>query len=433
MIRMPTDADGLVLPRVDPEAAWDAATGLTSVASTAQAAADALSGAPASATCWSGDAADAYRRVRERMARRTVELAEVASAAAGAVLAWMRAAAPALDAMRSAANRVREAQRRVEVAAAGAYDVGGDTRLQAELDAAYAQWHVARDAYWQATDTAARRFVALRDGVTDHPLDLRDHSEAALRTAWDGYVAGPATAAWALTGQVVTDPGSWWQDVRSLPDDVVRSIAAAATAPAGTAGGLVDADAWADGRYGEGLAAAAVTFLPGPRWLAVGKDLGPVRFAHNLADPNVPVPTVQTIDEMLEGVDLDRHEHATLGHALRRHVDVDDDYLMDRLTHGTLLDEGDRGWIPPKASRFGDRLSAERIITDVLRVHELDLRAFDDAPLGERLRIEYSSADSLGEVMRRAPGGFTIDSGNDLVLVLAKGPDGPFIETAYVE
>jgi hypothetical protein len=433
MIRMPTDADGLVLPAVDPEAAWEAVTGLTSVATTAQAAADALAGAPASATCWSGDAADAYRRVRARMARRTVELAEVASAAAGAVLAWLRDAAPALAAMRRAADRVREVQRQVEVAATLAYDPMLDARLQAELDAAYGQWHAARDAYWGAADIAARRFVALRDGITDHPLDLRDHSEAAIRTAWDGYVLGPATAAWALTGQAVTDPGEWWMNIRALPGGMVTSIAGAVTDPAGAAGALVDADAWGDGRYGEAVAAAAVTFLPGPRWLAAGKDLGPVRFAGNMADKNAPLPQLQTVDEMLDGVDLERHEHATLGHALRRHVDVDDGYLMDRLTHGTLLDEGDRSFVPREASRFTDRQTAEAAITDALQVNEHELRALLFAKDGERLTIEYTSRSALGEVMTQAPGGFSLRPASVMTLRVVKGPRGPFIETAFVE
>jgi hypothetical protein len=440
---------GLVVPAVDPGAAWDAAAGLSSVARSAQAAADALSAAPASAICWSGSAADAYRGIRERLARRTIEVAEVASAAAGVVLDWVRDAAPALAVMRSGAERVQQAQRRLALLAAGSsaggvdaggvggggvVDAGVVAALHAEVTAGYRQWEAGRQGYADAARTATSRFMALRDGISDRPLGVTDQAVAATRTAWDGYVVSGVTAGWALTGLVVSDPGAWWSNVRGAPGQAVEGIAGVVMDPKGTAAAAVDADAWADGRYGEAAASMAVMFLPGPRWLKAFHHDGPARFAANLADPAASRPILQTIDELINGVDLDRHEHAELGHTLRRHVHVDHDYLMDRLTHGTLLDEGGRGSIPSKASRFTDRATAERVLTDALHQHQLELSEFTHQPVGSFLQIEYPTSNPIGEVMIRAPGGgFKIQDARHLSITVKIGPDGPFIYTAFAK
>ncbi|WP_088320245.1 RNase A-like domain-containing protein [Kineosporia sp. R_H_3] len=433
MIKMPTDADGLVVPAADPEAAWDAASGLTSVARSALAAVDALSGTPASAVCWSGDAADGYRRVRERMARRSNEIAELASAGATVVLGWLREAGPALVAMRSVAARMTDLQRRVDAAAALAYDPVLDAALQAEVDETYRQWHVARDTYWQAVEVAARRLVALRDVVVDRPLDGQDQVEGALQAVWDGYVAGPAAATWALTGLAFVDRDRWWDNVSGLPGATADTLGAVADDPLGALADVADVDAWESGHYGEAAGGLAAMFLPGPRWLGLGEDVGRLRFAKNIADPKAPKPQLQTVDEMLAGVDLARHEHYEYGHALRRHVDVDDDYLMDRLTHGTLLDgdEG-RGGKPQGVSRFRDRATAERVVTEALLLHETDLRGLAHQPVGSRLQITYTSHSDIGEIMRRQDGGFEVDAGRRLALSVINGPQGPYIETAFV-
>lgn len=432
MIRMPTDADGLVVPAADPEAAWDAASGLTSVARSALAAVDALSGTPASAVCWSGDAADGYRRVRARMARRSNEIAELASAGATVVLGWLREAGPALVAMRSVAARMTDLQRRVDAAAALAYDPVLDAALQAEVDETYRQWHVARDTYWQAVEVAARRLVALRDVVVDRPLDGQDQVEGAMQAVWDGYVAAPAAATWALTGLAFVDRDRWWDNVSGLPGATADTLGAVADDPLGALADVADVDAWESGHYGEATGGLAAMFLPGPRWLGLGEDVGRLRFAKNIADPKAPKPQLQTVDEMLAGVDLARHEHYEYGHALRRHVDVDDDYLMDRLTYGTLLDDPGRGSPPKEASRFADRTTAEQAITQALRENQLDLRDFVHQPVGSEMHISYTSPTPIGEVMRRADGGFEVDVGHELALSIKIGPTGPYIHTAFV-
>ena len=433
VLKMPTDADGFVLPQVDPEAAWDAAAGLTSVASTVREALDVLEAAPVSALCWTGEAADGYRVARERLAARAVELAEVTATAASAVLAWMRDAAPAVAELRRLAVEGERLSARIDAAATVAYDPVLDAALNRELDDLLVRWRRGWQTYWDAVETTARRLLALRDGITDRPLDLHDQVEGAGRTAWEGAVAGPATTIWSLTGQTFTDRDAWWADVSAIPGGTADAVTALIEDPLGAAGTLLHVDDWSDGRYGEAAVGGAMAFLPGPRWLTTGRDLGAVRFAGNLADPAAPKPTVQTVDEMLAGVDLDRHEHYELGHALRRHVDVDDDYLMDRLTHGTLLDEGDRGFLPNTASRFTDRSVAESVITEALRVHERELRDLALQETDSFMVIEFPTRDAIGEVMQRTEGGFDLRPASHLSLTVRVGPDGPYIYTAYVK
>lgn len=432
MSREPTDADGLVLPAARPEAAWDAADGLASVARSLGGALDLMDAAPASALCWSGEAADGYRATRERLSRRTSQAAELASAGAGVVLAWLREAAPALTAMRAVAARLTEVQQRVELAAALAYDPVLDARLQAEVDEGYRQWHAARAAYWDAVDVAARRLVALRDIVDDRPLDAQDQVEGALASAWEGYVSGPATAAWALTGLAFVDRDRWWDNVSGLPGATADTVATVATDPLGAARTLVDWEDWSAGHYGAAGGALGAMFLPGPRWLGAGRDLGAVRFARNLADPRAPKPRLQTADEILtDGMDLQRHEHYEYGHTLRRHIDVDHDFLMDRLVHGTLDDDATRAYTPSMASRFTDRATAEGVINEALEVHGDELYLLADQKVGTELTIEYTAARPIGEVMRRAPGGFSVAESRTVFCVFRRGPDGIFLVTAY--
>ena len=433
MDRRPTDVDGLVLPAVQPEAAWDAAEGLTAVARSLGAALDVLDGAPATALCWSGEAADGYRTARKRLARRTSQVAELAAAGAGVVLTWLREAAPALAAMRAVAAELTEVQRRVEVASTLAYDPVLDARLQSEVDDGYRRWHAALDAYWGAVDVASRRLVALRDVVDDRPLDAQDQVEGAIRSAWQGYVSEPAAATWGLTGLAVVDRDRWWDNVSGLPGATADTVTAVVTDPLGTVRTLADWDEWSAGHYGAAGGGLAAMFLPGPRWLGVGKDLGAVRFAKNLADPRAPLPRLQTVDEILtDGIDLDRHEHYVYGHTLRRHVDVDHDYLMDRLVNGTLEDEARRGYIPPEASRFADRATAEETINEALASKASDLRALERAPIGKTLIITYPAGRDIGEVMTRAPDGFIVERGHSLLCVLRRSPDGVHVVTAYV-
>ena len=157
-----------------------------------------------------------------------------------------------------------------------------------------------------------------------------------------------------------------------------------------------------------------------------------------LSDTHMPSELRVLYDEVgaaFAGVDLIRHEHAQLGHTLRRHVDVDDDYLMDRLVHGTLLDDGSRGDAPGAASRFTDRATAERAITEALRRNQIEIAEFvEHGPAAgqHELWISYDSREPLGDVMKRAPGGFTVSEGHHARVALRIGPDGPYLYTAFL-
>jgi hypothetical protein len=416
---------------------------LNAAAVAAGRAVETVAGPDAAVVCWSGDAAGAYRGVRDRLGWRAGQVAQAASAAAGAVLDWVRDAVPAHAALRVAFTDLTDLQRRAELAAASGFDPArspGLSTLQADLDHAWYRWQAALDGYRAVAAAAAGRLLAARDLVEDRALDGLDQFEGATGTLWGDGVAGPIGGVWALTGRALTDRDRWWDTVSGLPAAVTGTASAAAGAVAddpwgaltGTAGQLVGAQAWSEGRYGEAAAGMAVVFIPGSKWLTAGQDLGRIRFAATLADPDAPLPIPQTIDEMLAGVDLDRHEHATLGHALRRHVDVDRDYLMDRLTHGTLLPDGTRGWAPSEASRFTDRATAEATITRALQENQFELRGLSHREAGTELKFELRSPTPIGEVMTRTDGGFSLRDGHVLRLVVKVGPQGPYIRTAYV-
>jgi hypothetical protein len=157
------------------------------------------------------------------------------------------------------------------------------------------------------------------------------------------------------------------------------------------------------------------------------------RFARNMADKHAPRPRVQTVDEMLAGAHLAAHEHYELGHAIRRHVDVDDDYLRDRLENGTLEDDGLRGRIPPNASAFDDMATADRAVTEVLRHHEADLRRLAS---GETTRLDplrMTLPESQGRVMTPAGDTFILERSARVRVNVAIKNGTVFIKSAYLE
>jgi hypothetical protein len=66
---------------------------------------------------------------------------------------------------------------------------------------------------------------------------------------------------------------------------------------------VADVDAWERGHSGAAAGGLAAMFLPGPRWLGLGEDVGRLRFAKNIADPKAPKPQLQTVDEMLDAAE----------------------------------------------------------------------------------------------------------------------------------
>jgi hypothetical protein len=142
---------------------------------------------------------------------------------------------------------------------------------------------------------------------------------------------------------------------------------------------------------------------------------------------------VQRLDDMLGGARMAAHEHYGLGHALRRHVDVTDAYLADRLRHGTLLDEGHRAAPPASgmASAWTDLHTAEEWVTRTLRAHERELRAWA-AGGGRSIDLELPATSEVGRVMRLTPSGSPELLQPNLVRVVLKRHGGEiYIHTAY--
>jgi pyruvate/2-oxoglutarate dehydrogenase complex dihydrolipoamide acyltransferase (E2) component len=128
----------------------------------------------------------------------------------------------------------------------------------------------------------------------------------------------------------------------------------------------------------------------------------------------------QTAEQMLtEGVDLEAHEGADLGHTLAKHVNVTDADLMKR-----IVLEG-----RAESSRFIDRVTAEAAITRALRRAAESLRRFEfDGARAIRVRVTLD--DPVGWVMNRN-GELTATS--QLVVWLRKDADGIYISSSYPE
>src|SRR3954452_6225358 len=128
----------------------------------------------------------------------------------------------------------------------------------------------------------------------------------------------------------------------------------------------------------------------------------------------------QTAEQMLtEGVDLEAHEGADLGHTLLKHVNVTDADLMRRIeTEGRH-----------ETSRFIDRVRAEGAITDALRRDAASVQSFQ---LGHatQLRVRVTLDENVGWVMSQ-DGSITATS--QLVVWLRKDAEGIYISSSYPE
>jgi hypothetical protein len=429
--RQPFSGNELVIPEVRPTQAWTAVMDLGAAGRELRWAADTLTGSASAAAVWRGEAADSYRGLRADLSRRLVESAEVAVEAAALVKEWLTAAESALARMRIGRTDVLAARVREEAAhARGRYWAPEITQA---LEDAWNRWGRARQDYWDAVEHVSVKLTALRDRIDGRPWDAADQVRGFYREVRDAVIVEPATFAWSVTGEALVDREAWWHTVSSLPGDTWESIGRSVRHPVQAVGTAVDVDGWLHGRYGEAIAVGTAMFVPGPHWMRAGPDAGALRFARNILDPRAPKPSLQTVDELLAGVDLGRHEHAAYGHTLSRHVDVDDAYLMDRLTHGTLIAEGRRGYVPPEASRFTDRGTAERAITTALQTNEDAVRACSVAASRKACTVRMPAGEALGRVMTRAPGGFTARDGTTVVVQLNNGPEGLYLMSAYLE
>ncbi|WP_432492392.1 RNase A-like domain-containing protein [Kineococcus auxinigenes] len=271
----------------------------------------------------------------------------------------------------------------------------------------------------------AQRLLALIADVEDRPRTLAEHVGDAARAV----VAEGAAGAYAVTGWA-WDPDGWLGAVRAAPGAALDAL----LDPAGTAADALHLDDARDGRWGavaggaaaglagRGAGRAADELVPG----AHGPD-GRPRDADGRLLP-------QTLDEMLAGVDLERSEGHGRGHTLERHVDVDDEYLRQRLTLGTLTnpETGQRGRVPDAVSRWADLDAAERAVTQAVRDNEALVRQRLVGRSVVTLRVPVDA--SAGTVLVRDGTGFRESAPEHAVVLLQRDRDGnPHVLTAYLD
>lgn len=399
------DPFALRVPDAAPEAAASAVAALMRVALACDEAGRLLERSIGLTAAWTGEASLAFQEQRNAVTARCAGLAEASGAAAGVVQRWWSPASADKAAMARAAERADLARRGQEAALAGGQPYRAD--LAAEVDAATGEWTRAHASWTSGAHALRHGLHGVRVQVRDRPRSFGDHAEDFATTLWDRAVAGPAVGAWALTGQAFVDRDAWWDDVTAVPGTTADAVERLVTDPLGVLGDAVDAQAWREGHVGEALGAAAALAVPGPKGL-------------------------QGLDDLFRGVDLARHEGVDLGHTLARHVHVDDAYLVDRLAHGTLLDDGTRGFVPSAASRFFDRATAEAAITRTLATHADAVREFAAGSDGQ-LTLRTTVAEPVGVAMRVHEGDYVQNPANGVVVVLRRHEKGIFVFTAYAE
>lgn len=414
--------------------AHEAAARMQQCARTARAATARWEGT--TAPSWSGEAAAGFEQARVLLSRLTRDLVEVSAGLSEAVQAYAQEMAVVLPMWRTAVadwHRARDQELdAVDPVAAG--------QRTFQVEGEVARWHGRAETAGQDLLAAAQWVLSALQPYSDLERQVDDGLRTFVQV---GLVEPVQTVGFLALGWTVDQPG-WQQQVRSIPAaveqaarhpwDTFRAGAASAAglehfragnwgAGAGTiAGGLIGGRGFGKGLRGQPVDAETRARFPG------------AIFASHLSPPRT-----QTLDEMLtDGIDLTRHEHTQLGHTLRRHVTVTDDYLADRLDHGTILDNGRRGNIPPSASAWTDLDTAEANITQALQRHEGELRALmlnSGRPNGQ-LHLTLGTADgsSVGRSMWDEGGQRHLQDTSTFTVVLEHTAEGHLVVlTAYPE
>ncbi|HZI96901.1 MAG TPA: RNase A-like domain-containing protein [Actinomycetales bacterium] len=416
-------ATAMPVPDVDTGAAGEAADRLRQVSRLTAAAREVLEqNAPQD---WRGSASTGYLDQRGRASGRLDATAGFARSLSTAIDRYADAVRPATLTMRRAGADLELALTRQ--AAADEADRATAARL---VSHAWDEYDRGKRAYDWAVADLMDAVSAVPEFQPDPADSTHDHLSALGRRFWNQAVAEPFAGAKMLAFGWVDDPEGWRAMVSGIPGSVWDQ----ATHPVRTVDEMLAGDDWRSGQYGAAVGSAlSMAAVHGKVVKAMASPEVRARYARNMADPNAPRPRVQTADEMLAGVHLAAHEHHDLGHAVRRHVDVDDDYLRDRLENGTLEDGGTRGPIPPDASSFRDLATAERAITEVLKAYEADVRALASGEV-QRLRAMTMTFDEpLGRVMSPDDGRFTVRESAKIRVVLVSKDGTVFIKSAYLE
>lgn len=275
-----------------------------------------------------------------------------------------------------------------------------------------------------ATETLADRLQALTRDVPDRPRSFGEHvTDAADVVADQVASSGYLALGW------VWDLGGWWEAAAGVPGGLLEQ----ARDPLGTVADALRVDDARAGRWGAvagGLGAAAVGGGLGKALDGTVRELpgGPER-------PRGPngryLP--QSFDEMLAGVDLVRMEGQAGAHTVARHVNVDDEFLKRRIQTGEV-GGGGRGAVPRSrvASRWTDLDTAERVVTDVLRGREAEVREWLRHGRGP-LVLDAPVAASAGVAWSRVGDAPTPSPVASVRVVLGRQGDGlPFVRTAYL-
>ena len=412
------------VPDVDAGAAGEVAQRLRQVSRLTAAAREVLEqNAPQH---WAGSASAGYLDQRGRASGRLDATAGFARSLSTAVERYADAVRPATRTMRQAGADLEFALMR-QAAAVDETERAAAARL---VRHAWDDYDRGKSAYDWAVADLMDAASAVPEFEPDAADSTHDHLRAGGRRFWNQAVVDPFVGAKMLAFGWAGDPAGW----RAMVSDIPGSLWDQATHPVRTIDELLAGEDWRNGQYGAAVGSAlSMAAVHGKVIKSMASPEVRKRFARNMANPNAPRPRVQTIDEMLAGVRLAAHEHHDLGHAVRRHVDVDDDYLQDRLEHGTLEDGGTRGRKPPAASAFNDLATAERAITEVLRHHETDLRRFAAGELDHLPSLKLHLAEPQGRVM--SPNGDTfIVEKSATVQVNVSIKDGTvYIRSAYLE
>ncbi|MGI4894396.1 MAG: RNase A-like domain-containing protein [Janthinobacterium lividum] len=293
----------------------------------------------------------------------------------------------------------------------------------AELDHWTASRSVVVAAFDAASQELATRLSGLVDEVAGRPRRVGEQVSDAVTT-----VVGQVQGTGFLLFGWSWDGAGWLDMVRAVPG-VVRGAVAD---PVGTAVAVLPIEELRDHRWGVAGASLGMAGLD----KGLGRELEGVTPDHverrgHLDEHGEPLP--QSMPELLAGVDLERSEVFPGAHTIARHVEVDDEFLKQRLTDGTV-EEGNPGRVPSAASRWTDLETANRVITETLRANEDKLNQ-KVAAGKQTINVEAPApADSGVAWVKDGSEGFVQKPVVKCIVRLGRSDDGSwYVVTAYLE
>ncbi|MGN6246376.1 MAG: RNase A-like domain-containing protein [Motilibacteraceae bacterium] len=410
--------EDLEAPLADPAALWQVVLQVREVAALSAAAGDGL---PQPRAAWSGPAAAAFERARAQCSSRLGTAADVAGAVAAVLarlaLALERARAEVARCRRELADVEAERCRRAVLVAAGLPDPGW-ADLDARVRTLRARHAAAMADYARAMTAAAQALAALYEQVpaAQRGMTAGDRTWQAWRGFGRAFAVEPVQGLWALTGEALVDRRRWADAVEGVPGALLDQV----RHPWRTAQQVLGLDAFGhdggDWTESAGRTAGAMAGVVGGGFGREARLLG--RGGR------------QTLEEMRQGVRLERHEG--WGHTLANHVDIDDEGLHRRIAEqladrSAVVGNLDR-------SRFASRSSAEELITRALQVNSDAIETWlSSRRASKEFFLDGLSGDD-GKILRRSVDGkMRWVAPQRMRVVLARDRHGVFVKTAYLE